>query len=101
MRDDRSGGPDRPGQDDPRTRIVTAVLELSAEAGVPALSLAKILERAGTGHRTFHRHFAGVDEAVAATYEDRANAVIEALLETGLSAKSWEAGFRAALRWIV
>jgi AcrR family transcriptional regulator len=96
-----SGVRNWPDQPDLRARALRAVTDLAGENGVGQITLGAVLERAGTNHRAFHRHFSGVDEALAAAYEQWSAALIAGLLGAGLGAEDWQDGYRASVNHLV
>lgn len=70
-----------------RERLVSAATELFYAQGIRAVSVDKVIDRAGTTKVTFYRHFQSKDDLVVAYLEDRA-----ALERRGIDAAIAEAG---------
>jgi AcrR family transcriptional regulator len=78
----RSGGR-RKLEADPavRARLLAAAAAVLREEGLPALSVARVLDRAGLGTRAFYRHFGSKDELVSAMFLEMARAEVSRLKE--------------------
>lgn len=56
-----------------------ALIELALEKGYKNITIQDVTERADIGYRTYFRHYAGLDELLAAVAEDRLDEVYEIL----------------------
>jgi AcrR family transcriptional regulator len=83
--------------DDPRERILDAVVELMSEGGYQGLTINDIAQRASISLTTFYDRFEGKDEAVVAALRRSANRVIEAIGPAFRAAADWPHGIAAAI----
>ena len=67
-------------RDSQRTRLLEAMVELSAEVGYPAITLALLVRRARVARRTFYEHFDDREACFLAAYDYTAAQLIEPLL---------------------
>jgi AcrR family transcriptional regulator len=65
-----------------RQVIVQAALELVAEAGLPALTIAALTVRSGASNGSVYHHFGSRNGVVAALYDDSFRQCVDALLVT-------------------
>lgn len=78
-----------PDPDDPRERIMSAVMVLMASKGYSSLTITDIAQEAAVSLTTFYRHFQGKDEVVVAALRRSTNQLMESI----------EPSFRAAPDW--
>jgi AcrR family transcriptional regulator len=87
-----------------RDRIMIALAEIVDQFGMRALTVSKVIERAGISRRTFYEHFADCDEAVAATVEEglarAAASVVPAYREQVEWREAMRAGTAMLLRFL-
>jgi len=81
-----------------RARILQAAVEIAAERGAGATTVARVIERARVSRRTFYELYGGgLEECFIAILDDglkRATAVVVGALEEH---ESWRTGLRAAI----
>ncbi len=65
--------------------------------GYDRATVQEVLERSGISRDRFQRRFGGKEGCFAEAYEVAAERLCAEVLEAGRGAKSWRAGFRAAL----
>jgi AcrR family transcriptional regulator len=84
---------------DPRVRavILTASARIIRAEGVPALSVAAVLERTKLGTRAFYRHFDSKDQLLAAVFLDMARREVRRLRKPMEQAPD---PVRAVMAWI-
>jgi AcrR family transcriptional regulator len=88
---------ERVGDDELRTVIGRAALEVAGHLGYAELTVDRIIERAGVSRPVFYRLFTDRERCYLHGYEALAGVLVESLLETCDGADSWQAGLRAAL----
>ena len=66
-----------------RTRLLRATVELGAERGFAALTLADIVGRAGVARSTFYQHFSDKEECFLAAIDYAADRTLEHVLALG------------------
>jgi len=84
-------------RDELAARLRAAALEVAGEEGYAALSVERILARAGVGRSSFYALFAGKDECYLAAYEEAAGELEEVLLGPCREASDWLDGLTASL----
>jgi AcrR family transcriptional regulator len=82
--------------DDPRERILDAVIALVAEHGYRGLTLTDIAERGAVSLTTFYNHFPGKDEAVVAAMRRSGARVLEAVAPAFQAGPDWPHAVAAA-----
>ncbi|HEX2070393.1 MAG TPA: TetR/AcrR family transcriptional regulator [Thermoleophilaceae bacterium] len=83
--------------DDPRERILDAVVTLMAERGYKGLTINDIAQRAGVSLTTFYDRFDGKDEAVVAALWHCCEQVLAAVRPAFHAAPDWPRAVAAAL----
>lgn len=83
--------------DDPRDRILDAVIELMAERGYRAMTITDIAQRGAVSLTTFYDRFAGKDDAVVAALRRSVNRVVDVIAPAFRSERDWPHGMAAAL----
>jgi AcrR family transcriptional regulator len=83
--------------DDPRERILDAVIELMSERGYKAMTITDIAQRGAVSLTTFYDRFAGKDAAVVAALRRSVNRVIEVVAPAFRAAPDWPHGIAAAI----
>jgi AcrR family transcriptional regulator len=83
--------------DDPRERILDAVIELMSEDGYKALTITDIAQRGQVSLTTFYDRFEGKDEAVIAALRRSVNRVIEVAGPAFRAAPDWPHAIAAAI----
>jgi AcrR family transcriptional regulator len=81
----------------PRDKVVRATLLTCGELGYHRTTVERVLERHGGYRFQFYRHFANLDDAYAAAYEQEASGLCDELLRAGAAQPTWQLGLRAAL----
>ncbi len=74
-----------------------AALRLAGELGYPAVTVQRIIERAGSSRARFYASFADKGDCYARGYSLAVEELATALLAPGRSATDWLGGFRGAL----
>ncbi len=72
------------GREEVRTAVLSATSELVAERGPDGFSVREIATRAGVNHALVHRHFGTKAEVLEQMLAADAEAVVAAVLESGL-----------------
>lgn len=88
---------ERVADDELRTVIGRAALEVAGRLGYPELTVDRIIERAAVSRPVFYRLFADRERCYLHGYEEHAAVLVERLLETCDEADSWRRGVRAVL----
>ena len=83
--------------DDPRDRILDAVIALMAEHGYKAMTINDIAQRAAVSLTTFYDRFAGKDDAVIAALRRSVNQVLEVVAPAFRAAPDWPRGIGDAI----
>lgn len=83
--------------DDPRERIVDAVIVLMAEHGYLGLTITDIAQRAAVSLTTFYDRFDGKDDAIVAALRRCCDRVLEAVTPPFRAAPDWAHGVGAAI----
>ena len=73
---------ERVGDDELRTVIGRAALEVAGRLGYPELTVDLIIERAGVSRPVFYRLFADRERCFLHGYEEHAEVLVESLLKT-------------------
>jgi AcrR family transcriptional regulator len=106
IRDALAGADARPGQESvgrervteiQRARILSAAVEVARERGAEAMTVARVVSRAGLSRRTFYELFADREDCFLAAFDDalaRASAIVLPAYE---AEPEWRAQIRAAL----
>jgi AcrR family transcriptional regulator len=94
--EDVPGALDFPG-DEPRERILRAVVSLAASSDGEDCTYPKIAAAAGVSHDTFYKHFANRQEAQLAACEGIHERLIAAARRASAVATDWPAGVRDGL----
>jgi AcrR family transcriptional regulator len=81
-----------------RGRIATGMIEVVAERGYAAASVARVIEVARISRRTFYDHYADKEEAFFDVYRQVTDFLIAAMVEAGKAERGgWPARVRAEL----
>jgi AcrR family transcriptional regulator len=80
-----------------RERILTALVDVVAEHGYNAMTVAHITKAAGVSRRTFYEHFDDKESCFLAAYEMVADHVVESMRTAAASFDDWPQQLRAAL----
>lgn len=83
---------------DPRDRILNAVIELMTEKGYTAMTINEIAQRASISLTTFYGHFEGKDDSVVAALRRNANRVLEVTAPAFREAPDWPHAMAATIR---
>jgi AcrR family transcriptional regulator/DNA-binding MarR family transcriptional regulator len=84
-------------EDFQRARILSAMVEVSAELGYIGAAVAQVVARAGVSRRTFYELFEGREECFLAAFEWGVAHAREAMAEAYASQRSWRERVRYAL----
>lgn len=86
-----------------RSRLLRAALDIVAEKGAEAITIADIVGRAGVARRTFYRHFASKDAVLLNCLEIGLGEILAVLAdaERGLARSDWPGRVRAMMRGYV
>jgi AcrR family transcriptional regulator len=95
--DDPAGNPAAGNPENPRERILDAVIELMAERGYQAMTITDIAQRGAVSLTTFYDRFAGKDDAVVAALRRSVKRVIEVIAPAFGAARDWPHGMAAAI----
>ncbi|HEU0019685.1 MAG TPA: TetR/AcrR family transcriptional regulator [Thermoleophilaceae bacterium] len=87
-----------PDPDDPRERIMTAVMELMATKGYQALTITDIAQQGALSLTTFYRHFQGKDDAVVAALRRSTEQIAEAVSPAFHKQADWPQAIGAGMR---
>jgi AcrR family transcriptional regulator len=87
-----------PDLDDPRERIMSAVMDLMADKGYRSLTITDIAQQGAVSLTTFYRHFQGKDEVVVAALRRSTNQIVEAVAPAFRDAPDWSHAVGSALR---
>lgn len=82
---------------DPRTRIMNALVAVSAEYGFANTKVSVVLARAGVSSRTFYEQFDGLDDCLVAVMSDMLERVMAFVPRELADAEHWQDGVRSAL----
>lgn len=82
---------------DERLRLVGAVAQTMAERDYAYLTVDRLAAAAGVDHATFHEHFAGRSEAVAAAHDVAFESLLESLRRACDSEPQWPRKIKAAI----
>jgi AcrR family transcriptional regulator len=80
-----------------RLRILTAMMDVAAERGAGAVTVAHVVARAGISRRTFYELFEDREACFLVTFEDAIHQTSLGVLEAYRSGKSWRERVRAGL----
>lgn len=84
-------------------RILEAVMEVVAERGFPATTIADIATRAGVSRGSFYEHFKGKEDCLLRSYQAHASAIFDAMGQAARLGSSWgeslRLGTEAYLAW--
>jgi AcrR family transcriptional regulator len=94
--DEVPGALDFPG-DEPRERILRAVVSLAAASDGEDCTYPKIAAAAGVSHDTFYKHFSSRQEAQLAACEGIHERLIAAARRASAAATDWQVGVREGL----
>lgn len=83
--------------DDPRERILDAVIELMAGRGYRAMTITDVAQHGAVSLTTFYDRFSGKDDAVIAALRRSVNRVVEVIAPAFRTAPDWPHGIAAAL----
>jgi len=83
--------------DDPRERILDAVIALMSERGYQAMTINDIAQRGAVSLTTFYDRFAGKDDAVVAALRRSVNHVIAVIAPAFRAERDWPHGIGAAV----
>jgi AcrR family transcriptional regulator len=78
-----------------RPRLLNALLELVAEKGYPAVTVAEVARRAGVSLSSFYEHFTDKQDCLLAAYDD----TVEQLMSAVQVSRDVQGGIRAYLAW--
>jgi AcrR family transcriptional regulator len=87
-----------PDPEDPRERILSAVIELMAGKGYQSLTITDIAQHGAVSLTTFYRHFQGKDDAVVTALRRSTSEVVEAVGPAFRHAPDWPRAVAAGLR---
>lgn len=90
------GTSETPAQN-PRARIVEAVVELACEEGYVAMTHQQIAARAGMSYTTFYKHFQNKQDALLGAYDAGAQRIRAAVIAAAAVAPDWTAALREGL----
>ncbi len=80
-----------------RSRMLTAMVEVSCEHGASNVTVAQVVERAGVSRRTFYELFADREECLLAAFDDAIGRVSRHVLDAYVLDASWAERVRSAL----
>lgn len=80
-----------------RTRIISALVEETAENGFRATTIADIVKRAGIARKTFYENFSSKEDCFLAAQEHAMSTALERVVEAAGTHKSWPGRVRAGL----
>src|ERR1700722_14668338 len=89
LRDGREGVPRGEVDDFQRARIVSAMIEVSAELGYLGAAVAPVVARAGVSRRTFYELFDGREDCFLAAFEWGVAQVRSVVLEAYGTQRTW------------
>jgi AcrR family transcriptional regulator len=78
-----------------RSRLLDAMVDLSAENSYMATSVADVLERSRISRKTFYEHFSNKEECFIAAYERGVSELQQEIAAAVLAASTWQDRFRA------
>lgn len=84
-----------------RERLLAAVIEVAAERGVKAMSVADILAVAGVGRQTFYEQFKDKEECLLAAHEAIVKELEEAVAPAFAGPEPWPVRAREALKVVL
>jgi len=79
-----------------RERIAAAAIDLAAEHGYEATTIAMVVERAGVTRADFDRHFAGKEDCALQLYEEYLGDFVALVLAAADREEEWRDSMRAA-----
>jgi len=88
----------QPNLDDPRQRIMSAVMELMATKGYQSMTITDIAQEGAVSLTTFYRNFQSKDEVVVAALRRSTDQIIEAVAPVFRDAPAWPQAVAAVLR---
>jgi len=83
--------------DHQRGRLQRATVELVAEHGYNAVTVAALTQRACVSKRDFYKHFSGKEECFLATYDDIVNCSVRGILAAIEGEEEWRERLRLGL----
>lgn len=92
-----AGDSARGSGDDPRDRILDAVIALMTDHGYPGLTITDIARHAGVSLTTFYVRFDGKDDAVVAALRRCSDQLLDAVAPTFRAAPDWPRGIGATI----
>jgi AcrR family transcriptional regulator/DNA-binding MarR family transcriptional regulator len=87
-----------------RSRLLSAMFEVSAERGVAQVTVSDIVARAGVSRRTFYELFSDCGDCLLAAFDDAADAASERVIDAYRSCPPqarWHVRIRAALEGLL
>jgi AcrR family transcriptional regulator len=85
-------------REDPRERIIAAVIDLMASKGYRSLTITDIAQEAAVSLTTFYRHFQGKDEVVVAALRRSTDQIIAVVAPSFRDTPDWSHAVGAGLR---
>lgn len=80
-----------------RARMIAATIDLIDEVGYPAITVAKIINRAHVSRVTFYDVFANRDECFLVVFDETLSRAVASAANAYADAPSWRQGVRAAV----
>lgn len=80
-----------------RPRLLEAMLVLSGERGYEQVTVADVIERAGSSRGSFYKHFENKEDCFAQAYEEASEWLYRRLRSATARQPDWRAGLRVAL----
>jgi AcrR family transcriptional regulator len=80
-----------------RERVLTAVVDVVAERGYEATTVADVIKAARISRRTFYEHFRDKEDCFLAAYEMVSDHLVESMTAAAGSFEDWPQQMRAAL----
>jgi AcrR family transcriptional regulator len=84
-----------------RARVLSAMVEVCAEGGAAAVTVADVVARAGVSRRTFYELFADREECFLAAFDDAIERALGYVLESYDPSARWETRIRVALEGLL
>jgi AcrR family transcriptional regulator len=89
-------GVPKPVAADQRQGLIDALVRVVTEHGYPQTTILKVTEAAGVTTKTFHLHFAGLEECFVAAYAQGVDQMMPLVLEACRQQQNWAEGIRSA-----
>ncbi|MGH2880276.1 MAG: TetR/AcrR family transcriptional regulator, partial [Solirubrobacteraceae bacterium] len=80
-----------------RARLVAAMVDVAAEKGLSAATVARVVARSGVSRRTFYESFEDRDQCFVAAFEDSIARLAAAVVPAYNAGGAWPVRLRAAL----